>query len=121
MHFGKESEENGEYGRLSVEVDPKLSKLGGAGLIGSLSTISWESFHLEGSRTLDGHNERTTFAPPPLLALCCAGAVALCFCFFFFLFCVFFFNDTATTEIYTLSLHDALPISLSTKDSLISD
>src|SRR2546425_9768430 len=29
----------------------------------------------------------------------------LSFCFFFF------FNDTATTEIYTLSLHDALPIS----------
>src|SRR2546429_10028084 len=28
------------------------------------------------------------------------------FCFFFF------FNDTATTEIYTLSLHDALPISI---------
>src|SRR3712207_7506466 len=27
----------------------------------------------------------------------------------FILFC-FFFNDTATTEIYTLSLHDALPI-----------
>src|SRR3712207_8014438 len=27
--------------------------------------------------------------------------------------CVFFFNDTATTEIYTLSLHDALPISRS--------
>src|SRR6266705_7023978 len=31
----------------------------------------------------------------------------MCFCFFFFFF---FFNDTATTEIYTLSLHDALPI-----------
>src|SRR5216683_7574197 len=39
--------------------------------------------------------------------------------FFFYLFlylfiCVFFFfffNDTATTEIYTLSLHDALPLS----------
>src|SRR5215213_7543716 len=30
------------------------------------------------------------------------------FLFFFF----FFFNDTATTEIYTLSLHDALPIYL---------
>src|SRR5438874_11778931 len=33
--------------------------------------------------------------------------------FFFFLpffFFFFFFNDTATTEIYTLSLHDALPI-----------
>src|SRR2546430_16160982 len=34
----------------------------------------------------------------------------------FFIFChthiffFFFFNDTATTEIYTLSLHDALPI-----------
>src|SRR5689334_24286238 len=27
------------------------------------------------------------------------------------LFPIFFFNDTATTEIYTLSLHDALPIS----------
>jgi len=36
--------------------------------------------------------------------------------FYIFLFLVvvfffFFFNDTATTEIYTLSLHDALPIS----------
>src|SRR3712207_7235649 len=28
------------------------------------------------------------------------------YCYVFF----FFFNDTATTEIYTLSLHDALPI-----------
>src|SRR5256885_8603634 len=27
----------------------------------------------------------------------------------------FFFNDTATTEIYTLSLHDALPICISTR------
>src|SRR5688572_32871176 len=39
---------------------------------------------------------------------------SLCYCLllsdvlFFFFF--FFFNDTATTEIYTLSLHDALPI-----------
>src|SRR3954466_13388354 len=32
--------------------------------------------------------------------------------FFFF----FFFNDTATTEIYTLSLHDALPILSASKD-----
>src|SRR2546430_12726843 len=30
------------------------------------------------------------------------------------MFFFFFFNDTATTEIYTLSLHDALPISLHT-------
>src|SRR5712675_2549306 len=32
------------------------------------------------------------------------------FLFFFLFVCFFFFNDTATTEIYTLSLHDALPI-----------
>src|SRR5258707_13452780 len=34
--------------------------------------------------------------------------------YWYFLF--FFFNDTATTEIYTLSLHDALPICTSTKE-----
>src|SRR5438045_7367682 len=33
------------------------------------------------------------------------SALTMCFILFFF------FNDTATTEIYTLSLHDALPIS----------
>src|SRR5260370_39226387 len=32
-------------------------------------------------------------------------------CFILYFIC-FFFNDTATTEIYTLSLHDALPISV---------
>src|ERR1022692_5331193 len=37
----------------------------------------------------------------------CLCAASLSFVFFFFFF---FFNDTATTEIYTLSLHDALPI-----------
>src|SRR5262245_65354506 len=38
---------------------------------------------------------------------------------FFTFFCVFFFfNDTPTTEIYTLSLHDALPIS--TRPSFIT-
>src|SRR6185312_16605816 len=30
--------------------------------------------------------------------------------FYTIIFLFFFFNDTATTEIYTLSLHDALPI-----------
>src|SRR5258705_4964140 len=34
------------------------------------------------------------------------------------MFFFFFFNDTATTEIYTLSLHDALPISLVEPPSL---
>src|SRR6476620_12645916 len=32
------------------------------------------------------------------------------FTILFLSLCFFFFNDTATTEIYTLSLHDALPI-----------
>src|SRR2546422_6920003 len=36
-------------------------------------------------------------------------------CFFFF------FNDTATTEIYTLSLHDALPIYIVIKNGHIID
>src|SRR2546429_4489986 len=34
------------------------------------------------------------------------------------LYFFFFFNDTATTEIYTLSLHDALPISVGDRDSV---
>src|SRR2546430_11449598 len=37
-------------------------------------------------------------------------------CFFFF-----FFNDTATTEIYTLSLHDALPICYGANPLLLSN
>src|SRR2546422_4370522 len=32
---------------------------------------------------------------------------------------LFFFNDTATTEIYTLSLHDALPISGERSEQLV--
>src|SRR5258707_13758391 len=36
-------------------------------------------------------------------------------CDYIFLLFFFFFNDTATTEIYTLSLHDALPISSSSR------
>src|SRR5215510_15358709 len=39
---------------------------------------------------------------------------SLSFVYFFFFF---FFNDTATTEIYTLSLHDALPDSPSARRS----
>src|SRR5256885_17242024 len=44
----------------------------------------------------------------------------LMYCFVFIVCCLtmfsfFFFNDTATTEIYTLSLHDALPIFSSTR------
>src|SRR3712207_9226927 len=38
-------------------------------------------------------------------SLCCMVGIRFGYVF------IFFFNDTATTEIYTLSLHDALPIS----------
>src|SRR2546423_3368234 len=41
-----------------------------------------------------------------LVPLCLEDGTLRTSCIFFF-----FFNDTATTEIYTLSLHDALPIS----------
>src|SRR5256885_6844287 len=41
------------------------------------------------------------------LLFCFVLIIGLSLIFFFF-----FFNDTATTEIYTLSLHDALPISV---------
>src|SRR3712207_8167596 len=34
---------------------------------------------------------------------------------------VFFFNDTATTEIYTLSLHDALPIFVTVREQMRDD
>src|SRR6266571_5864756 len=37
--------------------------------------------------------------------------VCMCWVLYNYLSFFFFFNDTATTEIYTLSLHDALPIS----------
>src|SRR2546421_1887249 len=43
-----------------------------------------------------------------LILFCCLFFFILLRSLFFFFF---FFNDTATTEIYTLSLHDALPIS----------
>src|SRR5437763_9022383 len=40
----------------------------------------------------------------------CVAAVTISPSFLFSSLFFFFFNDTATTEIYTLSLHDALPI-----------
>src|SRR5215213_3725348 len=44
----------------------------------------------------------------------CVGSFSLIVFFFFF-----FFNDTATTEIYTLSLHDALPICASPNEMVV--
>src|SRR5256885_7329991 len=47
----------------------------------------------------------TTFGYDCILLYVCFSVYLSTLIFFFF-----FFNDTATTEIYTLSLHDALPI-----------
>src|SRR2546428_13950755 len=44
------------------------------------------------------------------MMLQCIYFVSICSMLYFLCFFFFFFNDTATTEIYTLSLHDALPI-----------
>ena len=55
--------------------------------------------------TVDGGNGSAT-----VCVRMCSGVSVVFFSFFLFFFFVFFFNDTATTEIYTLSLHDALPI-----------
>src|SRR2546421_9993981 len=44
--------------------------------------------------------------------------LSLCY---YTLFLFFFFNDTATTEIYTLSLHDALPISIAARLAIAAD
>src|SRR3989454_9264475 len=49
----------------------------------------------------------------PFYFLCVSSHYILTFLIFSF----FFFNDTATTEIYTLSLHDALPIFRTTAPS----
>src|SRR5215469_8145096 len=48
-----------------------------------------------------------TTAVNKYIVLFCVLFVCECVLYFFLFF---FFNDTATTEIYTLSLHDALPI-----------
>src|SRR5207248_10755797 len=56
------------------------------------------------------------YAPLVVCVMQCSYPITLADVSFFFLcgllftFIFFFFNDTATTEIYTLSLHDALPI-----------
>src|SRR3989454_466898 len=60
-----------------------------------------------GTRRMRHDNVRHCVAPFSILTiLFTLASLFITLCSFFF----FFFNDTATTEIYTLSLHDALPI-----------
>src|SRR5438270_11683141 len=54
--------------------------------------------------------------------MCLIYSIHVLFCSYFYLvlfYFFFFFNDTATTEIYTLSLHDALPILSGSEDSTV--
>src|SRR3989337_2945235 len=67
-----------------------------------------------GSISYDAFCLNTTNHTRRLLAVVCRAAPSnLVFPLFQLCPLLFFFNDTATTEIYTLSLHDALPISWS--------
>src|ERR671928_112663 len=71
----------------------------------SRETISYAVFCLKKKKT--ARRCRASPGPrPPTSAVVLHPAFPLITFIFFF-----FFNDTATTEIYTLSLHDALPIS----------
>src|SRR5271170_7068489 len=85
----------------SVRLDRKSTRLNS-----SHEWISYAVFCLTKKITLhehDGFPQRQRHVPIQLSDHATrAGLVALDY---------FFFNDTATTEIYTLSLHDALPIS----------
>src|SRR6266480_2156958 len=56
------------------------------------------------------NNKRSTLGSKKTKSVICLSHFFHVFFDFFFVFFFFFFNDTATTEIYTLSLHDALPI-----------
>src|ERR1035441_9284116 len=66
------------------------------------ATNNWTTYHVI-SPTVDTRSRNSPRAKSVSLA-----SIPYMFVFSFFFF---FFNDTATTEIYTLSLHDALPIS----------
>src|ERR1039458_5517716 len=58
-----------------------------------------------GQTTGDGRTRRSSDLELIPLLLCVSQQLARAHSFY-----LFFFNDTATTEIYTLSLHDAFPI-----------
>src|SRR6266487_6800227 len=68
------------------------------------ASSSWKRFCLFVCRALSS-----------IIVICMFTAIRLLLTFvmslYLLLSSLFFFNDTATTEIYTLSLHDALPIS----------
>src|SRR5476649_2431674 len=90
------------FGRLCGRTDRKSTRLNS-----SHTVISYAVFCLKKKITSTANNVATgvlaTIFLTPLTIQSPPDFTALVF--------VFFFNDTATTEIYSLSLHDALPIS----------
>src|SRR2546426_769548 len=79
-----------------ISVDRKSTRLNSSHLV-----ISYAVFCLKKKKQCD---EATSASYRRLVRIGCISVPHRLFLIFFF------FNDTATTEIYTLSLHDALPI-----------
>src|SRR6266571_8995581 len=84
-----------------------LTRLRGLGSRSELGSREDFLFRAEGASAEPSRRRRWLVKPVTRVSavLDCAAGRRLTNCFIFF-----FFNDTATTEIYTLSLHDALPI-----------
>src|SRR2546427_46845 len=83
---------------MNARADRKSTRLNS-----SHSQISYAVFCLK-KKTESRCCSRSRSSPPPPSSRSITPFISI----------FFFFNDTATTEIYTLSLHDALPISLLT-------
>src|SRR5258708_1220199 len=110
-HIGKHARAAGDRRPVSAgfaDQDRKSTRLNSSHQI-----ISYAVFCLKKKKThtATDNQHKTTSHRPHL-----QPHIQLPFCSIFqhaqrlLLFSFFFFNDTATTEIYTLSLHDALPI-----------
>src|SRR3712207_6030489 len=90
-------------GTAKALVDRKITRLNS-----SHANISYAVFCLKKKKKIYDSRRRTihnAYKQHSSCSVCCTLSAIFQFTFFFF------FNDTATTEIYTLSLHDALPIS----------
>src|SRR5215216_3637222 len=72
--------------------------------------ISYAVFCLKKKKGILALDGRSDLAQPELAQRLARLGVVVVLLLVLGLFVFFFFNDTATTEIYTLSLHDALPI-----------
>ena len=94
-------------GAISVKVGPSVTDYKGEVQIVRLDNENHEIEILGKGRDVRGRGSASMKMTGKLRALDNGGTEVISTSEFFF------FNDTATTEIYTLSLHDALPISLS--------